>query len=158
MQTLRESSPAKQPPSGYYVVCKTAVQIRPLPIGATMNELTKAEFTSQVLAFEDEADLESQVPKNDKPVIVDFYADWCAPCKMVSPILEQLAKDFEGRIDFYKVDVDTQTDLAHLLTIRSIPTILFLSTDRKRRPHMESGATPRGRFLQIIEEEFNLTL
>lgn len=61
----------------------------------------------------------------DKPTIVDFYASWCGPCKMLSPIMEKLSKKYEDKVNFYKIDVDKSSDLANALNIRAIPTLIF---------------------------------
>ncbi len=61
----------------------------------------------------------------NKPSIVDFYASWCGPCKMLSPIMEKLSKKYEGKVNFYKVDVDKSSDLANTLNIKAIPTLIF---------------------------------
>ncbi len=66
---------------------------------------------------------EQEVVNSDKPVFVDFWATWCGPCRMVSPIVEELAKDYEGKVDFVKVDVDQNRELASKYNIRSIPTL-----------------------------------
>lgn len=124
-----------------------------------MKKLTEAEFTEQVIALEENEDeTKSWIFKGERPAIVDFYADWCAPCKMVSPILEQLSKDFEGKIDFYKVDTEAEPVLARMFQIQSIPSILLISTEEDYVPQMILGAIPREGLLQAIEKEFNLTL
>ena len=61
----------------------------------------------------------------DKPAIVDFYASWCGPCKMLSPIMEKLSKKYEDKVNFYKIDVDESSDLANTLKIKGIPTLIF---------------------------------
>ena len=61
----------------------------------------------------------------DKPTIVDFYASWCGPCKMLSPIMEKLSKKYEDKVNFYKIDVDESSDLANTLKIKAIPTLIF---------------------------------
>ena len=64
-----------------------------------------------------------------RPVVVDFYASWCAPCRMLSPLVEEIADEYKGRLDVYKVDVDEEDDLATLFEVRSIPTLVFISKD-----------------------------
>lgn len=68
---------------------------------------------------------ESDVLKNDLPVLVDFFATWCGPCRMLSPILESLAKDYEGKLAFYKLDVDQAPDIAAEYGVMSIPTLII---------------------------------
>jgi thioredoxin len=84
------------------------------------------------------------------PCIVDFYADWCGPCKMVAPVLEQIAKDYEGRLLVYKVNTDEQQELAGAFGIQSIPSLLFVP--KEGRPQMAQGALPRTALEQAIRE------
>lgn len=84
------------------------------------------------------------------PAIIDFYADWCGPCKMVAPILEQLAKQYEGKVLIYKVDTEAEQELSAVFGIRSIPTFLFIPVDGQ--PSMQPGALPKNVFEKVIEE------
>jgi thioredoxin len=84
------------------------------------------------------------------PAIIDFYADWCGPCKMVAPILEQLAKQYEGKLLIYKVDTEAEQELSAVFGIRSIPTFLFIPVDGQ--PSMQPGALPKNVFEKVIEE------
>ncbi|MCY1721092.1 thioredoxin [Prolixibacteraceae bacterium Z1-6] len=84
------------------------------------------------------------------PCIVDFYADWCGPCKKVAPILDDLAKEYDGKIFIYKVDTEKQQELAAAFGIRSIPSILFVPV--KGQPQMAQGALPKETFVKAIEE------
>ncbi len=85
------------------------------------------------------------------PAIIDFYADWCGPCKMVAPVLEELSKEYEGKIVIYKVNTDAEQELSAVFGIQSIPTILFI--DAAGEPMMQPGALPRHVFKKIIEEK-----
>jgi thioredoxin 1 len=85
------------------------------------------------------------------PAIVDFYADWCGPCKMVAPVLEELAKEYEGRLVIYKVDTEAEPELSAVFQIRSIPTFLFIPVEGQ--PMMQPGAFPKAVFEKVIEEE-----
>jgi len=87
--------------------------------------------------------------KGDKPAIIDFYATWCGPCQMTAPILEEVARDYNGQIDVYKVDVDKQRELAELFGIRSIPSILFIP--KVGEPKMKKGAMNREEFEEAIK-------
>jgi thioredoxin 1 len=80
---------------------------------------------SQTVRQLSEKDFEKEVIKSETPTLVDFYADWCGPCRMVSPILESLAKEYQGKVNFVKVDTDDNQDLAMKLGIMSIPTVMI---------------------------------
>ena len=82
------------------------------------------------------------------PAIVDFYADWCGPCKMVAPVLEELSKQYEGKLLIYKVDTDAEAELSALFGIRSIPTFLFIPLEGA--PMMQPGALPKHIFEKAI--------
>lgn len=87
--------------------------------------------------------------KGTRPCMIDFYATWCGPCKALSPIVEEVAKQYEGKVDFYKVDVDKEKELAALFQIRSIPTLLFVpSTDQ---PSMTQGALPKEALTEFVD-------
>lgn len=90
--------------------------------------------------------------KDDVPAIIDFYADWCGPCKMVAPILEELSNEYEGKVKIYKVDTEVEQELAAVFQIRSIPSMLFIPTSGKQ-PMMQAGALPKGALNDIIQKE-----
>jgi thioredoxin 1 len=85
------------------------------------------------------------------PAIVDFYADWCGPCKAIAPALEELSKEYEGRLVIYKIDTDKETELSGLFGIQSIPTLLFIPTSGA--PMLQKGALPKNVLQQVIEEK-----
>ncbi len=87
--------------------------------------------------------------KGERPCVIDFYATWCGPCKMIAPILEDLAKEYDGQVDIYKVDTDKEKELAALFGIRSIPTLLFVP--QNALPQIAQGALPRETLVQIID-------
>lgn len=89
--------------------------------------------------------------KGTKPAIIDFYADWCGPCKMVAPVLEELSDEFEGDVFIYKIDTEVEMELAAVFGIQSIPTFLFVPMEGL--PMMQPGALPKKAYKQIIEEE-----
>ena len=110
--------------------------------------LTRADFLSKVANFEKNPD--QWVYLGDKPAIIDFYADWCGPCKMIAPILEELADEYDGQIYIYKVDTEAEQQLAAEFGIRSIPSLLFVPMNEA--PQMAQGALPKDAFKQAIEE------
>ncbi len=109
--------------------------------------LTKAEFLNKVYNFE--ANPNDWKYEGDKPCIVDFYATWCGPCKALAPLLEDLAKEYEGKIYIYKVDVDKEAELAGAFGIQSIPTLLWIPQDGK--PTVTQGALPKNELKKMID-------
>jgi len=85
----------------------------------------------------------------DKPAIIDFYASWCGPCKMVAPVLEELAAEYDGQIYVYKVNTEQEQELAALFNICSIPSFLFIPMNDK--PQMAMGAMPKSSFKEAID-------
>ncbi len=112
-----------------------------------VQNLTKDEFLKKVFNYEQNQDWKYE---GDKPCIIDFYADWCQPCKIVSPILDELSEEYAGKIDFYKVDTEVEQELAAIFGIRSIPSILFVPLND--RPQMAVGALPKETLKQAISE------
>lgn len=84
-----------------------------------------------------------------RPAVIDFYAAWCGPCKMLSPILDEVAKQYEGRVDIYKVNVDEEPELANAFNIRSIPTLYFIPMNGK--PRMTVGGMSKAELVKAIE-------
>jgi thioredoxin len=89
--------------------------------------------------------------KGSTPAIIDFYADWCGPCRMVAPVLEELASEYAGKLVIYKVDTEAEMELSALFGIQSIPTFLFIPMEGL--PMIQPGAFPKNVFRQIIEEK-----
>ncbi len=115
--------------------------------------LNREQFLEQVMNYE--KNTETWVFEGEKPCLVDFYADWCAPCRITSPILEELAREYAGKINIYKVDIDDEQELAAVFGIRSIPTFLFCPLEGD--PTISSGiantpAATRAMFVRQIEE------
>ncbi|MDP4281408.1 MAG: thioredoxin [Bacteroidota bacterium] len=110
--------------------------------------LTTAEFKNLVWDYTKSPD--TIVFKGNLPCIVDFYADWCRPCKMVAPILDELALDYKGKIRIYKINTDQEREMAGFFRIRSIPTVLFIPMHGK--PQISVGAMPKDSFIQAIRE------
>jgi len=89
--------------------------------------------------------------KGNLPGIIDFYADWCGPCKMVEPILDELAIEFDEEITIYKVDTEVEQELSSIFGIKSIPSLLFMPMDKQ--PMMQAGALPKDTLKQLINKE-----
>ena len=111
-------------------------------------QLNKAGFLAKVVNYETTPNEWKYL--GDKPAIIDFYADWCGPCKMVAPILEELAEEYSDKIYIYKVDTEKEQALASLFGIRSIPSILFIPMSGK--PQMAMGALPKAELKKAIDE------
>ena len=114
----------------------------------TTINLTKEDFLNKVMDYEKNPT--EWKYKGDKPAIIDFYASWCGPCKMLAPVLEELAKEYEGQIYIYKVDTEAEEELSRAFGIRSIPTILFVPMNGQ--PMMTQGALPKAELDKIIKE------
>lgn len=89
--------------------------------------------------------------KGERPAIIDFYADWCGPCKFVAPILEDLSIEYADKVDIYKVDTDAEQELSAVFGIQSIPSLLFIPMQGK--PMMQAGALPKNTLKEVIEKE-----
>ncbi|MCU0398948.1 MAG: thioredoxin [Cyclobacteriaceae bacterium] len=109
--------------------------------------LTTEDFKNQVFDYTTEKEWKF---KGDLPVIIDFYADWCGPCKMVAPILEELAQEYADKLVIYKVDTEIEQELSAVFGIRSIPTFLFIPV--QGQPMMQPGALPKHVFKEVIDE------
>ncbi|MEW6510282.1 MAG: thioredoxin [Bacteroidota bacterium] len=112
-----------------------------------MEHLTKQTFLEKVFDYEKNKEWKFN---GDIPCIIDFYADWCGPCKMVAPVLEELSNEYKGKINVYKIDTEQEQELASVFGIRSIPSILFVPKDGK--PQMAMGAMPKEAFVNAIGE------
>lgn len=123
------------------VVTKVEVINKPIKI-------TKAEFLEKVANYE--VNPTEWKYLGDKPAIVDFYADWCGPCRIISPILEELALEYGDSIQIYKVDTDVEKELAMAFGIKSLPSLLFIPMQGE--PQMIMGARPKGAFKKMIDE------
>lgn len=110
--------------------------------------LTKAEFLSKVANFEKTPDRWEYL--GSRPCIVDFYASWCGPCRKLAPILEELATEYAGKIDIYKVDVDKEPQLAAIFGVQSIPTLLFCPMTAQ--PQIATGFMDKEALQQAISQ------
>lgn len=111
-------------------------------------ELTKADFLEKVANFETSPDKWKYL--GTKPALIDFYATWCGPCKMVAPILEELAAEYGDSIVIYKINTEKEQELASVFGIRSIPTLLFVPMDDQ--PQMAQGAMSKADFKKAIDK------
>ncbi len=114
-----------------------------------VQHLTYKEFLNKVWDFEKSPN--TFVYKGKLPAIVDFYADWCGPCRRVAPIMEKLAEEYDGKLLIYKVNTQNEAALAKAFQIRSIPTVLFIPLEG--RPSMQVGAMQEEGYRQVIEEQ-----
>jgi thioredoxin len=113
-----------------------------------VQHLTYKEFLKKVWDFEKNPN--TFVYKGEVPAIVDFYADWCGPCRRVAPIMELLAEEYDGKLVIYKVNTQNETELAKAFQIRSIPSVLFIPMEGQ--PMMQVGALPEEGYRQVIQE------
>jgi thioredoxin len=112
-----------------------------------IEHLTKETFLSKVFNYEKNREWEFE---GERPCIIDFYADWCRPCKVVAPVLEELARDYDGKINIFKVNTEEELELASVFGIRSIPSILFVPA--KGEPQMALGALPKETFVKALRD------
>ncbi len=115
---------------------------------AKPEHLTKASFKEKIWDYE--ANPEEWVYEGSEPAIIDFYADWCKPCKMVAPILDEISKEYAGKIKVYKIDTQKQRELASVFQVSSIPAFLYIPVDGK--PQMDKGFKQKEAFEKIIKE------
>ena len=112
-----------------------------------LEHLTKQTFLDKVFNFEVNKDWKFE---GELPAIIDFYADWCGPCKMVAPILEELSTEYNGKINIYKIDTEAEQELAAAFNIRSIPSMLFIQMNGQ--PQMAVGALPKDALKNTISK------
>ena len=113
---------------------------------AKVQYLTTSDFRKKIMDYE--AHPYEWVFAGSRPAVIDFYTTWCGPCKMMAPVVESLAEKYAGKIDFYKVDIDQEPELASVFGIRSIPTFLFIP--KEGNPTMQMGAMQKEDFEEII--------
>jgi thioredoxin 1 len=109
--------------------------------------IDKKEFLEKVFDYEKSAEWNF---KGDLPVLVDFYAEWCGPCKMLGPVLEDLSKEYDGSMRFYKIDTDSEPELSAVFGIQSVPTLVFIP--KTGNPTMALGALPKPALKKAIKE------
>ena len=114
-----------------------------------VKQLTYKEFLKQVWDFEKDPNTFNY--KGELPAVIDFYADWCGPCRRVAPIMEKLAQEYDGRLLVYKVNTDQERGLATTFQVKSIPMVLFIPMEGQ--PLMQVGAMYEADYKRIIEEK-----
>jgi thioredoxin len=112
-----------------------------------LEHLTKETFKEKVFNFEENKEWKYE---GDTPCIIDFYADWCQPCKIVAPILEELQQEYGDKLVIYKIDTEAEQELAGMFGIQSIPSLLFVPVNEQ--PQMAMGALPKDTFKQAISD------
>jgi thioredoxin 1 len=110
--------------------------------------LNKETFLDKVFNYEKNKEWKYL---GELPSLVDFWAPWCGPCRMVGPVLEELSNEYEGKVNFYKVNTEEEQELASVFGIQSIPSLLFIPKDRQ--PMMAVGALPKDTLKEIIDKE-----
>lgn len=110
--------------------------------------LTKQGFLDKIFDYEQNSEWKFE---GELPAVIDFYADWCGPCKMIGPVIEDLSKEYAGKVNFYKIDTEAEQELAMAFGIQSIPSLLFIP--KEGRPQMAAGALPKASLKEIIDRE-----
>ncbi len=111
-------------------------------------QLTKETFIEKVFDYEKNQDWKYE---GELPAVIDFWAPWCGPCKMVGPILEELSEEYKGKIKVYKVNTDEEQELGSVFGIKSIPSLLFIP--KEGQPKMAVGALPKESLKEAIDKE-----
>ncbi len=111
-------------------------------------DLTKETFLKKVFNFETNKEWKFE---GELPCVIDFWAPWCGPCRMVAPVMEELSTEYAGKVNFYKINTDVEQELGSAFGIRSIPSLLFVP--KEGQPKMAVGALPKESLKQAIQEE-----
>jgi len=116
-----------------------------------IKDLTTAEFKTEVFDFENDKEWKFL---GTTPTIIDFHAEWCGPCKQLGPILDEIGKEFDGKVNILKINVDTENELASMFGIKSIPSVLFVPLEGQ--PQMAMGALPKPDIVKALKEILNV--
>ena len=114
-----------------------------------VKQLTYKEFLKKVWNFENNPN--TFVYKGKLPAVIDFYADWCGPCRRVAPVMEKLAEEYDGQLLVYKINVDQEKELANAFQVKSIPMVLFIPLEGQ--PMMQVGAMQEAEYKKVVEEQ-----
>ncbi len=117
-----------------------------------LEHLTDETFKEKVFNYEANKEWKFE---GDTPAIIDFYADWCGPCKVIAPLLEELKDEYGDKLEIYKVNTEEQRELSSVFGVQSIPSLLFIP--KEGQPQMAMGALPKETFKQAISEVLNVT-
>ncbi len=112
-----------------------------------LEHLTKESFKEKVFDYENNKDWKFE---GELPAVIDFYADWCGPCKTVAPVLEELQEEYKGKLQIFKVDTESEQELAGMFGIQSIPSLLFIP--KEGQPQMAMGALPKETFKKAFKD------
>jgi thioredoxin len=116
-----------------------------------LEHLTKDTFKEKVFNYETNKEWKYE---GSKPAIIDFYADWCGPCRVVAPVLEELKEEYADKLEIYKVNTEEERELSAMFGIQSIPSLLFVPLDGQ--PQMAMGALPKETFRKAIVDVLNV--
>ncbi len=114
-----------------------------------LRHITNEEFQKEIFDYKNNTEWQFE---GNVPILIDFYATWCAPCKKVAPVLEELQQQYQGKVKIYKVNIDKEKELAGVFGVSSVPTFLFIPS--KGKPTMAKGALPKETFQQAFHELF----
>lgn len=112
-----------------------------------IEHLTNLSFKEKIFDYETHKNWKYE---GSQPCLIDFYADWCGPCKMIAPILEELSEEYQGKLNIYKVDTEKERELASVFGIQSIPSLLFVPLEGQ--PQMALGALPKDSIIKAFNE------
>ena len=113
--------------------------------------LTKEQFKEKIFDYSQSGEWKY---KGDKPAFIDFYAEWCGPCRMLSPVIDELTKEYEGKIDVYKINTQDEKELAQIFDVMSIPSLLFIPMEGK--PQMVSGGRSKDELKKLFKDLLNV--